>query len=218
MCRQWRGAAIGAIGGPRGRHFERGESAASPSLLSEESAPLSATCCVCSAPSSTGSRLHSQLKPAQQLEGPLLSARSPCAPAALSQPTTAAACGTGARMAAAEAGPSGAVVPAEPAVDLNVHPSGIVPQLQASGVAGRAWGGHRPRQPAPARPAGRRRRLPLAAARTPPACWPAGRSRPCVQQPPQQTKLMCGRRGHVASLPAPQGAAARSLGPPPGNR
>lgn len=31
---------------------------------------------------------------------------------------------------AAEAGPSQAVVPAEPEVDLTVHPSGIVPQLQ----------------------------------------------------------------------------------------
>lgn len=32
---------------------------------------------------------------------------------------------------AAEAGPSNAVVPAaEPEVDLTIHPSGIVPQLQ----------------------------------------------------------------------------------------
>lgn len=31
---------------------------------------------------------------------------------------------------AAEAGPSNAVVAAEPDVDLTVHPSGIVPQLQ----------------------------------------------------------------------------------------
>lgn len=31
---------------------------------------------------------------------------------------------------AAEAGPSQAVVPAEPEVDLTIHPSGIVPQLQ----------------------------------------------------------------------------------------
>lgn len=30
----------------------------------------------------------------------------------------------------AEAGPSQAVVPAEPEVDLTIHPSGIVPQLQ----------------------------------------------------------------------------------------
>ena len=37
----------------------------------------------------------------------------------------------------AEAGPSNAVVPAEAEVDLTVHPSGIVPQLQVRSAPGR---------------------------------------------------------------------------------